>query len=350
MPNWRIVSRIFARCLLFFSMAIAPQFVQALVHDFPPAGGNWRSLVPGTGVTPNQAGRDNIRATVGLDWDYLKIASDYSKQFDGTSSLIVIRDDWIAFEWGDTTSKTGAASVTKSLTGIAAARVFDMSSSGQLAGAITPDSLAKDYLPSTWNQGNSRRNQVSVRQLLTMSSGIAPWDAPNDPLYTQSFILDRGIESTPGSVWSYSSLSADLAGIVLQNAAAGSIETIMQRDILGPIGADVSWEQIAGSGLTKGSSGARLSTRSLARIAHLLLHEGEWAGQQLISAQNGRLSATGRRSCNQQALPTRWAHPSWCRATRRNIMVICSGPIVIIRHWDPRRPRMLSTPTVMAKT
>jgi CubicO group peptidase (beta-lactamase class C family) len=271
---------------LLFLSSISITSALAQSHYFPPVGGSWRSLVPGSGVTPNQATKDNIRSTVGLEWDDLKSAWDYTQQFASGGSMIVIRDDWIAFEWGNTTSATASASVTKSLLGMASARIFDLSDAGQLGTLISPDSLVADFLPSTWNQDDARRTEVTVRRLLTMSSGIDPWDDPNNSTYTESFILDRAIKSPPGSVWSYSSLSADLASIVFQTAAGASVATILQQDVLGPIGANVSWEQISGSSATKASTGARLSTQHLARTAHLLLHNGEWAGQQLISGQN----------------------------------------------------------------
>ncbi len=222
---------------------------------------------------------------MGLDWDHLKSAWDYTQQFQTGGSMIVIRDDWVAFEWGNTSSANSAASVTKSLTAMAAARIFDLSDTGQLGTIISIDSKVADYLPSTWNPDDIRRNDITIRQLLTLSSGIAPWDQPNDPGYTESFILGRSIQSPPGSTWSYSSLSIDLASIAMQSAAGATVATVLNLDILGPIGANVSWEQITGSSTTRGSGGARMSTQHLARIGHLLLHNGEWSGQQLISGQ-----------------------------------------------------------------
>lgn len=134
--------------LLFLSFIPAPSaFAQS--HYFPPVGESWRTLLPGPGITPNQATKDSIRSTVGLEWDQLKSAWDYTQQFAAGGSMIVIRDDWIAFEWNDTTSATGAASVTKSLSGLAAARIFDLSASGQLGTSISPDSFAAKFLQPT---------------------------------------------------------------------------------------------------------------------------------------------------------------------------------------------------------
>lgn len=96
----------------------------------PERQGGWRSLVS-RGITPAAAQIAEIRSKTGLDWNKLKLAADLSASLSPKSSMIVVRNGWIAGEWGPT-SAVNLASVTKSLTGLAVGKLFDLSSAGTL--------------------------------------------------------------------------------------------------------------------------------------------------------------------------------------------------------------------------
>ena len=277
-------------CLLWvLSVLLFASWATASVHAqpyFPPTDSDdWRTLLPGVGVEPTPQAKQRILNTVGLDWNRLQEAWDYSRQFDSTSALVVIRYGWIAGEWGSTGTPSNVASASKSLTGLAFAKLWDRSDAGLLSKPIGPESRAFEFLPASWGQQDERRQQITIRHLLTMSSGIQPHDQPNDPNYTPQFILGRPMQDQPGEIWAYSSLGVDLSSIVFQDVAEKSVADFLQEQVFEQIGAQVDWQLISGSNFTKASTNARVSARHLARIAYLLLHDGQWAGQQVVSTQ-----------------------------------------------------------------
>lgn len=271
--------------LLFLVQSIAGYGSATAETYFPPVdgSGDWRSLLAAPSTTPDAATKQQIRDTVGLDWDQLRTAYDYSLQFQTNSELLIIRDGWVAFDWGPTRQRSLAASVSKSLTGLAFAKLWDLSDQGLLPTPIGPESPVANYLPASWAAGDSRRDAVRLRHLLTMNSGIEPHDAPFDPGYTETFLLERPIQATPGSVWAYSSLSVDLASLILQDTAGSSLAAFLDQQVLAPIGAGATWDTLEGSSVTKASSSARVSSYDLARVGYLLLHGGTWAGQPIVS-------------------------------------------------------------------
>ena len=146
--------------------AIALFFIAFVAHAqyFPPpeSSGGWRRLVSANS-TPSSQQKASIRSTVGLDWDVLKQAWDASSQYGGT--FLVIRNGWIAAEWGTTSTAIPVGSCTKTFTSLAMHRMFQMGANGSLAYPIAPDDLAYRYLPASWGS-NATRRTIALRHLL----------------------------------------------------------------------------------------------------------------------------------------------------------------------------------------
>ena len=251
---------------------------------FPPvdAPDDWRTLLAHPGPNQDDATKQLIKDTLGLDWDALLDAYTYSYQVDSGSELLVIRNGWVAFDAGPTRRVTPSASVSKSLAGLGFAKLWDLSSRGGSATRIGPQDLADDYLPSSWSGSGQG---IRLRHLLSMSSGIQPHDSPRGPGYTEAFILGQPSQVAPGTRWAYSSLSVDLSSIVFQTVAGRPLADFLNQEIFQTIGANVTWESLENSTITKASSSARMSSFDLARIAYLLLNKGNWSGQQIIGEQ-----------------------------------------------------------------
>jgi hypothetical protein len=136
---------------------------RALVEAYFPApesAGGWRALVT-LDSTPSSAQKAVIREKAGLDWDKLKLARDYSNALSNGSAVLVIRNGWIAGEWG-TSSTVTVASVTKSLTGLSLAKLFDLSNAGLTATPINPESLVYQYLPPQFGDSDPLKRQIRI--------------------------------------------------------------------------------------------------------------------------------------------------------------------------------------------
>jgi CubicO group peptidase (beta-lactamase class C family) len=241
---------------------------------FPPSesAGGWRSLVA-RNTTPSSAQLAEIREKTGLDWNKLKLANDYSNTLSAGSRVIVIRNGWIAAEWGNTNSIT-VASVTKSLTGLALGKLFDLSNAGELDTSIDAESFVYQYLPSTFGDSDPLKREIKVKHFMTMSSGIQSADNVAFTL-TLDEALAYPMSAAPGEKWSYASLPVNLLSVVVQNVAGQSLQNFFSAQIAEPIGAVISswglWE-----GYTAGAGRASLTARNLARFGYLALRKGQW--------------------------------------------------------------------------
>ena len=243
----------------------------------------WRSLVPANAApTPEQ--KAAVREHTGLDWDKLLDAWTYCTSFGGSNSMLVIRHGWIAAEWHNFTQPRGIASCTKSVTGLAAARLLDMSDRGLLKKRIGLDDFVYQYVPASWGQIEPARQRIQLRHLLTMTSGLTPYDGPYHDDYAMEVFAQRA-EAPPGTVWAYASVPVDLLSYIIEDVTDRTLGDFFNDEIGSAIGAArVTFPAFSGhSGGSGGpGGGARFAARDLARVGYLLLHSGVWERNGLV--------------------------------------------------------------------
>lgn len=266
-------------------LAAAPR-AQSSYFPPPEVAGGWREL--NQDPNPSAATKQLIRDTVALDWDVLTQAWDRLEPYGG--AFLVLRDGWIVGEWG-LRQPFNIASCTKSLTSLSMQRLFDLSDAGALAQPISEDDPAHLFLPASWTSSDPAKRQITVRQLLTMSSGLLPDDNPQKTSAYKSAIQALPLVEAPGSHWVYASAPVDLASLVLENASGRTLETFFQQEIGARLGLGPTyWSSMGGS--TLGSAYCIITPRDLARVAHCLLRDGRWdlgAGEfQALSAARVR--------------------------------------------------------------
>ena len=260
-----------------------------LYFPAPEIDGGWRSLVKRNDA-PTSAQKEKILEIAGIDWDVLEAAWEFSENLASGSSVLVIRNGWIAGEWGST-SRYNVASVTKSLTSLATVRMMDLSEMGQLPHSIGFDSLAYDYLPEAFGDSDHQKKSIKIRHLMTMSPGIRPADPDRLSLQDRlAYPMDAAAESE----WVYSSLPPNLLSMIIQEVTGHNFGDFFNAHIASAIGVTpLRWEDIPG-GYNKGAAGASISARDLARIAYLTLQNGVWSSntgfKQIIDA--ARLNTT----------------------------------------------------------
>ena len=271
-------------CLLWLSLlALSAPTADAQYFPPPESSGGWRRLVS-VNATPTATQKQDNPRVGGHRLGVLKQAWDASSLYGG--SFLVIRNGWIVGEWGTTTTAFAIASCTKSVTSLAMQRLFDMSAAGSFTTTIGPDDLAFQYLPSSWGN-HPIRQTISIRHLLTMSSGLEPDDNPPSPssgtsAYLQK-LLNPPVRTTPGSEWSYASLPVDTLSLVVEQVSGSRLGDFFQQQIGSKIGVTtLQWGALGTHSYA--SAYAKASARDLARIAYLLLRRGSWNGQSIVSA------------------------------------------------------------------
>lgn len=260
------------------AFSLTPAFGAGSSYYPPPEKkGGWRTL-----VRPNQpateAEKKAILEKTGLDWDKLQTAWQYIEELKVPNSFLVIRHGWVAGEWSNLSGPKGIASSTKSMTSLAMARLFDLSDAGKLARPITIDDPAYRFLPPAWGQAEPARKQIRLRHLLTMTSGLTPYDGPYKEDYLQQLFAQK-VEAPPGTVWAYASVPVDMLSLVIENATGRRIGDFFNEEIGARVGAaPVKWGKFSGHDGGSGGpeGGARFPARELARIGYLVLHNGAW--------------------------------------------------------------------------
>jgi CubicO group peptidase (beta-lactamase class C family) len=203
------------------------------------------------------------------------LAPIISDNFTDVESVVVMRGGAVIFEH----YKTGAdadtlretQSVTKSILSLLVGIAID---DGSITGLNAPlDSISAE-----------QKSPIMLRHLLTMTSGFeaaggASWADSDRPQY----LLRRAIVAPPGSVFRYDNLSANLLSIVLEKAVNQTAESYAQSKLFEPLGIDIFKWQKGANGHSYGSGGLKLRTRDMAKLGQLMLQEGAWNNQQLLS-------------------------------------------------------------------
>ncbi len=149
-----------------------------------------------------------------------------------------------------------------------------------------------DFFPEFADQlADPRKEQITIRDLLQMRSGYV-WEERTsymDSLFSSRgywlpFIVEFPLTSDPGTEFGYSNLTSHLLGVIVARGCDIDLKPYGQEYLFSPIDAEVGdWSQDADS-YYYGSHGIPLTTRDRAKFGLLYLNDGEYEGNQVISA------------------------------------------------------------------
>jgi CubicO group peptidase (beta-lactamase class C family) len=141
---------------------------------------------------------------------------------------------------------------------------------------------------------DKRKDKITLRDLLTMSSGLDcnDWDPKSagqeDRVYKKKdwlqYTIDLPMIHEPGAVSNYCSMGAILIAEIISQAAGMTIDKFAEQYLFTPMGiVNVSWGHTSNKEII--SSGKRLymTSRDIAKIGLLVLNNGKWNEKQLIS-------------------------------------------------------------------
>lgn len=187
-------------------------------------------------------------------------------------------DRWVSF------------SMTKSLVStLVGAAIAD----GYITGLDDP---LTDYLPEMAGSGY---DGVTVRQLITMTSGVAWNEDYADPKSDVARMLvvppDPGVDATvsymrrlpragePGTVWNYNTGETNLVGVLVARATSKPLEQYLSETIWAPagMGRDAVWLLDAG-GKAVGGCCVSATLRDWGRVGDLLLAKGVIDGRSIV--------------------------------------------------------------------
>ncbi len=209
-------------------------------------------------------------------------AAEYSRSARGIAVIIVLHGQIVCEDYApgiDAAQAWELASGAKSFTSIiAAAAVQD--------GLITLDERVADTI-TEW-QGDPRRSQITVRQLLAQTSGLATrGDTGRLPGYRAS--IRTRARHVPGTAFMYGPRHFQAFGEFMRRKldAAGLDATpahYLVRRVLDPLGIELdSWAAI--DGMPVMSEGVEITPVNWARFGHFVLNDGVVNGINLVDRE-----------------------------------------------------------------
>ena len=127
--------------------------------------------------------------------------------------------------------------------------------------------------------------QMTVRHLLTMSSGVKPdWVMRSRCTDWIRTFLAKKVEQ-PGAKFAYDSMVSYMLSAIVQRVTGQKLLDYLQERIFTPMNiTEVAWEE-SPEGINTGGWGLHIQPESLAKFGQLMLDEGRWKGKQLIPAE-----------------------------------------------------------------
>ncbi|MCM5682668.1 beta-lactamase family protein [Schlegelella sp. S2-27] len=229
--------------------------------------------------------------------------------FTDVESVVVLRGGHVVFEYYQPGSNQDTLRDTQSVTkSVLSMLVGIAADEGAIASLDQP--IAALLPAGTTVTADADRAPVTVRHLLTMRAGFAPSGrvsrAESDH---PQYLANRPVKAPPGAEFLYDDLAANLLAIALENATRQGVSELAQKKLFGPLGIDLfDWKK-GPNGHHYGSSGLRLRTRDMAKLGQLMLQQGVWNEQQLISKSYAGEAVQRQTSADQPAYGYMWWLP-----------------------------------------
>ncbi len=252
---------------------LIPGVLALLVQVAAPAA----ACGTGTESWPTKKWQVTEPAAVGLDPDSLKAVVARARAIPGMTSLMVVRHGQIAleeyFHGGSRGQAVPVASITKSVTSYLVGIALERGLIDSLDQPLIE--LVPQVAPPA-----GRARAITVRQLLTMTSGLSEQWYVEEPLMLR-------VMTPPGSNFRYSNEAAQLLIRAIEESSRESVLKFSRANLWKPLDIDIDesrWLRFELNGSSDGAAGLLLTTRELGKLGLLALRRGCWDGKQVVPA------------------------------------------------------------------
>lgn len=314
----------------FVTIAMLGVTILRAQNYYPPSesAGGWRRCKT----------EDDIRKLAGMDPQQLRLIEQSQLEvYGGPWVIAIVRHGYLVREWFSVPAMLATTfdvwSCTKSATGIAYGLLLDDSRHHKLPNdaQIDLDSPAYRYIPEGRPLTDPRKEKITLRHLLTMTSGI-PGESKGligiaVPPGGGEYEVALGMQETrfgfsaakltgdPGTVWHYSDAAFAHLSLIFAKVAGQEIGDYMRERVFDPIGIqNVGWDRQGGAGHigphTNAHSGLRLSARDFARLGYLMARDGAWQGRQIVPRDWIELATRSSLELNRNYGYTFWVNTS----------------------------------------
>jgi CubicO group peptidase (beta-lactamase class C family) len=221
--------------------------------------------------------------------DSTLVLEEYFADFYFDTDHVQSEGEWIEY---DRNTLHFMASVTKSFTSV----LFGIAMDEGLIQSV--DETVISHYPAYSSFMTDQKADITIKHLLTMSAGLA-WDENTYPfgdsrndvtgLFQSSdpikFILQKTLESTPGSRFHYNSGYTNVLADIIRRQNGINLKQYAEQKLFGPLGITSYRLDMLTSRLAFASGGLYLGVRDLAKIGQLYLNDGVWNGNRIVSKE-----------------------------------------------------------------
>ena len=261
----------------------------------------------------------------GMDPEALAALHKTYESFPLLSALIlrngVIVDSYYRDGY-DESSVFTLQSVSKSITSALFGIALDQGSIESL------DAPLSDYFPALLTASDSRWGEITLRHLLTHTSGIASTDSSIWYDWRSSenwldYLFALPIYTRPGANFDYSTGNTHLLSAVLERATGKPLGDYAREFLFAPLGMDSAGLETAPEGVGDGGNGFSMTTLDLARFGLLYLQGGLWQDRQIVPAEWVEASTTtqARRASD----GSRYGYQWWLRSFQGREAFVAQG-------------------------
>ncbi len=213
-----------------------------------------------------------------------KMLQELRTKVEDFHSIAVVKNDVIVMEshaepFGPANRKM-LHSLAKSINSIAVGIAID-------EGKLGLDDYLLDYVSDKLPDSYDRRlKRMTIRHMLMMAASSCPGSigflGAEHPWMTHYLGLELPAE--PGTVFNYDTGASYMLSCLVSRVMGKTSFALVKERVFEPMGiTDAKW-LTSPEGHTVGGWGLYLTTEDLIKVGKLLMHKGEWDGQQLVPA------------------------------------------------------------------
>ena len=169
-------------------------------------------------------------------------------------------------------------SMSKTVTGIAIGMLVD---DGLLDVSTPLHKLFPEY-----NYKDARFERITVKHLLTMSTGIrfAESGSVTETKWTDAFFASSCVFE-PGTDFAYNSMNSYILARIVVKLTGKSMMEFLEERLFGPLMITNKFWEVSAEGVEKGGWGLYMSAESWAKIGYMMLRGGVFDGKRIVSGR-----------------------------------------------------------------
>ena len=231
------------------------------------------------------SGASTALETAALDSNTFGNALAEAHSMPRLRSLLISQGDNLVVETYFNGTRAGDTANVKSVSkSIMSALVGAAIASGHITGIDQPIS---DYYPQIAEQGDPRKRQITVGNLLSMQAGLETTSFYNYGSWVLSddwvrYALEQPLRSDPGTRLVYSTGNTHLLSAIITAATGSSTLQFARKKLAAPLGFELlAWPQDP-NGIYFGGNNMELTPKQMLRFGQLYLNDGRANGNQIL--------------------------------------------------------------------